>query len=808
MVLYETCTGKDRHEFPVIPEEWKSPDYEGLFELHEVILQACKDNPTERYRSAWDMHADLLVVLNGKSVKRLKQLEKRMAWLKHTAAVAAVVVMIATLAGFALYREWDAHRQEHQRQISADVAYGNRAMERGDLLGALPYFSEALRLDSGNPAGERNDRLRLGSILRAVPRLTHLWFEPVKVKEAEFTPDGQSVLVARYFGNAVLCDLNHSQLRSGPFAQEPGLRSAVFSPDGRQILTTTEAGKAIVWDAVTLRPLLSLPHTNKVYTGKFNPDGSRIITACNDGFARIWNARNGQLELLLAGHTKTIAAVRFSHDGRLALTASHDWTARIWNANDGRALTALPHSSWVNDAAFSPDDARVVTACDDHRARIWDVASGTRILPDLVHDDAVESAEFSPDGRLIVTASYDGTVRLWRASDHQPVSANPILRHGERVLHVAFSADARRLLSSCNDGTVRIWDLAGAAVPPPAQHRQYSADGSRFLETEPAFRVGLSSNSAASAFPFKPHPPVELTRLSAGGRFVLTSSAQFAGGQTNHLLQVWAADSGQAMGAGVLAGQPFTGAAISENGRRLAVYGGTQLQIYSTQTAALASPVVNVLEPVDFALFSPADDLVVTVCGTNVQAWNTVSGRLSCPALNLPVPVVYAQFSPNGRYLVTCSADPSLTKCFARIWDPRSGQPVGAPLWHGDGVLSASFCLKGNRIVTASEDFTAKVWDVSTGRQIGLPLRHAAQVEAAAWSPDGEWVATASIDQTARVWDPATGDPLTPPLDHSVKLWTSDSFPTLATLSPAMVAEESALGNCRSTPGPSPTSKP
>ena len=51
----------------------------------------------------------------------------------------------------------------------------------------------------------------------------------------------------------------------------------------------------------------------------------------------------------------------------------------------------------------------------------------------------------------------------------------------------------------------------------------------------------------------------------------------------------------------------------------------------------------------------------------------------------------------------------------ARVWDARTGQPVGAPLQHGATVTSAAFSADGTRVVTA-DDKTARVWDVAAGR--------------------------------------------------------------------------------------------
>ena len=772
-VLYEASTGKDRNDFPELPTQWsESIEYEGFLELNEVILKSCKQDPAKRYTSAWDMHADLLVVLNGKSVKRLRMFERRWANVKRIAAAGGIALATVAVLTYQLYREWRIAAGTRQRQVTSNVIFGNRAMESGDLLRALPYFAEAWQLDRGNQNHDFTHRLRIGSVLSQCPKLAQMIFAQGQVDEGVFSPDGRSILIAQHFGSAEIYDLQSGRLYRHAFGPKYGLRSATYSPDSRFILTTSESQTAIIWDAISLSKVLDLPHKTKVYSGRFSPDSLRVATACGDGKVRIWSTRTGQLELAIAAHAGPVMFAEFSHNGRWIVSASQDETARIWHADNGHPLTApLQHHRWVNQASFSPDDKKLITGADDHKARVWDVETGHRIWPDLLHNDIVKSVEFSPDGRLILTSSLDGTARLWDAQNLGPLGSNPILRHRERVMHASFSPDVRLIISTCVDGSVRIWDLAGAAVPPARRHRLYSRDGCWFLAVENGtLQLCDASNDRAAAPPFHPAGQVESTRLTRNGLFALTVSLLSAERQTNRLIQVWNCEKAQLIGPDITNHGGFNNPVLRDDGKGVLTYAGTKALLWDTLTGTAMATELSHTAPINSAVFSPQGDLVLTIAETNVCVWQTATGRAAYSPVAYEVPITYADFSADGRYFVTCCADTGFTKCFAQIWNARTGKPVGDRLPHEDGVLFASFSRDANRIATTSEDFTAKVWETSRSQLIGLPLTHSEQVTAAAFNSDGKWVATASADRTARIWDPENNDPLTPPLQHLVAL--------------------------------------
>jgi len=773
-LLYEASTGKDRLDFPELPVDWsQSAEYTGLLELNEVILRACHHDPAKRYASAWNMHADLLLVLNGKSVKRLRMLERRMQNVKRTAGIGLLVLTLVGAVSYQVYREWRTADEAHRRQVSDNVAYGNRAMDSGDYLGALPYFAEALRLEERDPKDELSERLRFSATLAQCPKPVQVWQAPTAVHWGQFSPDGRRILLAGYLGKAEVHDLETGRLLSAPFGPNYGLRSADYSPDGRFIVTASEDHSVIIWNADSLSHVRDLPHSNMVFSARYSPDGRQIVTACLDGYAYVWDAATGERRFALGPYTGDVwtgvSFADFSRDGTRIVVTSYNGETDVWQAADGRPLPLrFPHNEWVVYANFSPDGERLVVASTDHKARVWDLTTGRRVYPDLKHDDAVRSAEYSPDGRFILTAAFDGTARLWRAQDLQPVASDAILRHGERVAYACFGHDGRLVLTACTDGSVRIWDLANSLLPPQPRLGSLCGNASRFLTcTNGQLRVWETLTGKAASRSILPHGLLERAELNPDGSHVLSVSTVTVGlSHTNYVVQVWEVASGKEVGREIRLTNALTGAALSTATERVATWAGPVAQIWDVTNGEPLTPLLSHSEDVQSALFSPRGDLLVTVSGGDVLAWDAANGRQIYPPLSHPAPVKYVAFNRDGRYLVTCCADSGVTKRSAQVWDAATGRPMSPPLKHADGVLFAAFSPDNKRIVTASEDFTARVWDIATGKPVGLPLKHGDQVAAARFSADGRWLATVCKDGTVRVWDPENNTPLTPPLGH------------------------------------------
>jgi tetratricopeptide (TPR) repeat protein len=115
-VLYELVTGKDRLEFPELPDDWRNrPDFGQLLEVNEIFTKACDEEPQARYQSAGEMGADLALLERGKSVKR--QRHRARAWAVCWKGCLAALVFALAAAGIACLGHGAGHIQPKDPKV-------------------------------------------------------------------------------------------------------------------------------------------------------------------------------------------------------------------------------------------------------------------------------------------------------------------------------------------------------------------------------------------------------------------------------------------------------------------------------------------------------------------------------------------------------------------------------------------------------------------------------------------------------------------------------------------------------------------
>jgi WD40 repeat protein/tetratricopeptide (TPR) repeat protein len=673
-------------------------------DLETVCLKCLEKPPAKRYPSALHLADDLHRYLEGLPItaRPAGPGERLVKWARRrptlAALVATVVLAGATLVAGGVWAyaavtrraaEAEAARAEAQAQVELNrqrlvrlyVADGARQLDTGDLYGALLWFAEGLRHDTGPDTREAMHRRRLAAVLAQTPLLQHVWVHEGAVPVAAYRPDGAWIVTAGADGLARIWDTASGRAVGPPLEHGGPIGFAEFTADGRRVLTGGPDGFAHLWDLTTGQRLKTLGVGAAFAAGRVHPDGRRAVLAARAGGVRIWDMVAGQpvspilpnahptglafspdgALLLAAGddglvklwdmatyapalqplkHAAAVTAAAFSPDGRLVATATADGTAQVWAARTGEPTLPRPlrHRGAVNAVAFSPDGKWLATGGDDKAAQVWELATGVRVAPSLMHGSPVTSVAFSPDGRWVVTGSGDNTARAWDAATGQSVS--PVLRHNGTPLSVTFSPDGRSVLTGGADGLVRVWTFR-AAPPAPA---------------------------AAQAA-----PPLAATGTvtSPDGRLVVT-----------------------------FGGDPF--ARLRRAGDREPV--GAPLRHDG---------------PVTAAAFSPDGRWVVTAGSEGVvQMWDTAAGTPRWQQPPRHASRVYSvAVSPDGRRVATGSDDDS-----AYLLDAATGRLLAPPIRHNGDVVHVAFSATGEALFTASLDGTSRVWDAATAEPLTPPL--------------------------------------------------------------------------------------
>ncbi|HUL51197.1 MAG TPA: WD40 repeat domain-containing serine/threonine protein kinase, partial [Candidatus Nitrosotalea sp.] len=444
-VLYEIWTGRDRLEFPSLPENLESlPDRAGLREVNEVLLKASDPDPALRYSLASDLKNDLELILARKSVRRLRSLERKV---RRGRKQAIAISVAAAVIGFGWYQSHRFNRMAASELAHVYVKNGQERFEQNDWLGALPWFAKALDLERSVPEREQAHRLRIANTIEWCPTLVALYSHFEAARYAFFDGGADRVLLC-YTGDA-----------------------------------------AQVWESATDQPVTpKLHHEGQPFFGAFSRDGTRVATLSRgDGAARLWDARTGALVGHPILHGGQVRSLVFSPDDAWLATAGEDGAAQLWRTSDGadtgRRFVLGPTITLL---AFSADGRQLLTAGGTNAlAQVWDTATGEPLGSSLELSNQVSAAQFSPDGAEIAIGLASGGIAIWNPALKSIRHLTPTPHHA--VFRLAFSPDGSRILVatewSASLWNVRTGELLGPPIPAASMLRcaEFNPDGSRFL---------------------------------------------------------------------------------------------------------------------------------------------------------------------------------------------------------------------------------------------------------------------------------------------------------------------------------------
>jgi hypothetical protein len=323
------------------------------------------------------------------------------------------------------------------------------------------------------------------------------------------------------------------------------------------------------------------------------------------------------------------ALLRFTE--ALALDNDNETRSREHRSRIAAALRDCPRLRQFREskgpvicANIGPMGAWVATAIDEHTLEVCDAWTGHGIGPALKTPEIPTDGAFSERGKYLATISAKGDVRVWDLTTRE-----------SRLLSVPGKAAVRRI---------------GFMAGTPALVVQHVDFGVRLCD--------LTSDS------FAPAPgPVEgsatHSALSDDAHWLFTIGRASRG-------QVWDMATGKAVGQAWSLDQQVHVAAVSHDGRRV-------------------------------ALVDPQGTLRIR---------DVIAGTWLHDPIRVGPGVEQLAFRPDGAWVLTAGSDG------AQVWHPALDKAVTPRLCHGHAIAAVARSTDGTQVVTVCRDGTIWVWDM------------------------------------------------------------------------------------------------
>jgi WD40 repeat protein len=744
-LLYETCTGRDRQEFPRLPPEFRElPDGEGMRELNEIILKACEPDARRRYPTAQAMQAELASLRGGRSIRRLRALERRLAQARRAGAVVSGLLVLA--ASLYLFARSQARRLERELYVS-DVNLAYQAWEVGHV-----HRARALIQSHRDRSGKwRGFEWALSQRLFASEGGTYtLAGHTNHVLALAVTSNPGRIATAGLDRTVKLWDSATGQLLASRGDHEAILHAVAFSPNGRYLASAGRDRVVRLWEVDPLETYAVLSgHTDAIRAVGFLPDGEHLISAGEDRSIRVWSIASRR-EVGRWNDPWKIEQLAISADGRLLATCGFSPQVRLWSLPRGEFIgLAGEHRAHASCLALSPDNRLLASAGFDGEILLWGLAEG-KPVGGLGRGAPVRSLAFSPDSDILAAGTYDGLIHLWQPGERR--EGHSLRGHARAVDALAFSRDGLALVSAGQDNLAKIWDAdAFLARRERLQHSGFvnavsiSADGIWLATAEvPANRWLLWDLETGRCLRSSPCPDRALWCLA----FSPLGSVLATGGLEGSL-RLWDPQAGHVFAMTQAHAEAIEFLAWSPNGHQVASASRDgAVGLWEVPSLRLNRRLESGRGPVRTVAFSPQGELLAAAGYDHlVRLWKVADGSMVRVLPGHKAEVRAVAFSPGGNLMASADAEQTVL-----LWDTHS---CGAPQrleGHAALVSSIAFSADGRTLATGSWDCTVKLWNLALGKDVATLRGHAGQVNQVAFSPDGTLLGSASADGMVRLW--------------------------------------------------------
>jgi len=189
----------------------------------------------------------------------------------------------------------------------------------------------------------------------------------------------------------------------------------LWSPDDRYIAAASNDRVMMVWDAMTGKIVLNVPHYDVEYV-EWAPDAQRLFAALPiESEVQVWNVFSGKLLQTSSNYSHNTA--RWASDG-VHIISFEDNQWLVWDSRTGRATLTLPVTQNAQNQDTTSNDYRYIALSNrGNTVQIWDTTTGREVLDYRGHAANVRvlATGWAPDNRHVASLGSDGWLLIWDA---------------------------------------------------------------------------------------------------------------------------------------------------------------------------------------------------------------------------------------------------------------------------------------------------------------------------------------------------------------------------------------------------------